>query len=382
MAVIARMAQTSTSQPNLWKPRYAAKAHQEKPQPVQQFTRSRSLREPFDAAELTRKLENYRQELKLEKARRELANKKTLEMAATQPQPARKEVSTAAREEKPTSGIKRAQSVSVPKTLAIGEQPERRRSIMHRSRKQSAQEDTPTEPAKPFIPRVAAKQFANTTTPFKAKNDAAAAQTSSHQVPEPQPKDAKAKDTSNKHILDWSEPVIQPKSSSPPLPSTSDFPDAETTRSRIQALHAFRDTSKTSRPRPLSTALENMREWDAVDNVYSKPTAVLAEEAPIASSGYISALNRPVLREVKDRHDWAQGSQCGDSARQSLHLFRKKDSAHEEAEMAGLRASMRPAAKPRQKSHGDATDRLINDAVKQIREEKRRSSLFNIFKRH
>lgn len=57
MAVVARMAQTSTSQPNLWKPRYAAKAHQEKPQPAQQFTRSRSLREPFDAAELTRKLE-------------------------------------------------------------------------------------------------------------------------------------------------------------------------------------------------------------------------------------------------------------------------------------------------------------------------------------
>lgn len=89
-----------------------------------------------------------------------------------------------------------------------------------------------------------------------------------------------------------------------------------------------------------------------------------------------------MLREVKDRHDWAQGSQCGDSARQSLHLFRKKDSAHEEAEMAGLRASMRPAQKPRQKSHGDASDRLINDAVKQIREERRRSSLFNIFKRH
>lgn len=378
MAVVARMAQTSTSQPNLWKPRYAAKAHQEKPQPAQQFTRSRSLREPFDAAELTRKLENYRQELKLEKARRELANKKA-EMAASQPQSVQKEVSTTAPEQKSASGIKRAQSVSVPKTLAAAEQPERRRSIMHRSRKQSAQDDTPTEPTKPFIPRVAAKQFANTTTPFKAKTDAAS--TPSHQVPEPQPKDAKHKDTSNKHILDWSEPAIQPKSSSPPLASTSEFPDAETTRSRMQALHAFRDTSKTSRPRPLSTALENMREWDAVD-VYSKPPAALPEDAPAASTQYISALNRPVLREVKDRHDWAQGSQCGDSARQSLHLFRKKDSAHEEAEMAGLRASMRPAAKPRQKSHGDATDRLINDAVKQIREERRRSSLFNIFKRH
>lgn len=372
------MAQTSTSQPNLWKPRYAAKAHQEKPQPAQQFTRSRSLREPFDAAELSRKLENYRQELKLEKARRELANKKA-EMAATQPQSVRKEVSTAAPEEKSSSGIKRAKSVSVPKTLTVAEQPERRRSIMHRSRKQSAQDDPTTEPAKPFVPRVAAKQFANTTTPFKAKNDAAS--TPSHQAPEPKPTDLKAKDTSNKHILDWSEPVIQPKSSSPPLPSTSEFPDAEVTRSRMQALHAFRDTSKASRPRPLSTALENMREWDAVD-VYSKPTTHLSEEAPATSSQYISALNRPVLREVKDRHDWAQGSQCGDSARQSLHLFRKKDSAHEEAEMAGLRASMRPAQKPRQKSHGDASDRLINDAVKQIREERRRSSLFNIFKRH
>jgi hypothetical protein len=86
MAVVARMAQTSTSQPNLWKPRYAAKAHQEKPQPAQQFTRSRSLREPFDAAELTRKLESYRQELKLDKARREQVNKKIEAAAATQVQ--------------------------------------------------------------------------------------------------------------------------------------------------------------------------------------------------------------------------------------------------------------------------------------------------------
>lgn len=76
MAAVATMAQTSTSQPNLWKPRYAARQHQEKPQQAQQLGRSRSLREPFDAAELTRKLENYRQELKLEKARRELAQKK------------------------------------------------------------------------------------------------------------------------------------------------------------------------------------------------------------------------------------------------------------------------------------------------------------------
>jgi hypothetical protein len=380
MAVVARMAQTSTSQPNLWKPRYAAKQHQEKPQPTQQFTRSRSLREPFDAAELTRKLENYRSELKLEKARRELANKKAEMAGSTPAQPtAQKDVSTAAPTEKSSSGVKRAQSVSLAKSLVVTEQPERRRSIMHRSRKQSAQEDTPIEPAKPFIPRVAAKQFANTTTPLKGKIDAAAS--TSHQVPEPKPKDVKVKDTSNKHILDWSSPNIQPKSTSPPLPSAAEFPDAETTRTRMQALHAFRDTSKTARPRPLSTALENMREWDAVDNVYSKPHASLPEEtAP--SSQYLSALNRPVLREVKDRHDWAQGSQCGDSARQSLHLFRKKDSAHEEAEMAGLRASMRPTPKPRQKSHGDATDRLVNDAVKQIREERRRSSLFNIFKRH
>jgi hypothetical protein len=378
MAVVARMAQTSTSQPNLWKPRYAAKAHQEKPQPAQQFTRSRSLREPFDAAELTRKLENYRQELKLDKARREQVNKKIEAAAATQVQ--KKQASITVPEEKSTSGLKRSSSVSVPKNLMVTEQPERRRSIMHRSRKQSAQEDTPIEPAKPFVPRVAAKQFANTTTPFKAKIDAAS--TSSDQESETsKPQESKARDRTSKHILDWSEPVIQGKPASPPLPTTAEFPDAEKTRTRMQALHAFRDTSKAGRPRPLSTALENMREWDAVDNIYSKENKAIPEE-PSATSTYISPLNRPALREVKDRHDWAQGSQCGDSARQSLHIFRKKDSAHEEAEIAGLKASIRPAPKQRQKSHGDAGDRLVNDAVKQIREERRRHSLFNIFKRH
>jgi hypothetical protein len=382
MAVVARMAQTSTSQPNLWKPRYAAKQHQEKPQPAQQFTRSRSLREPFDAAELTRKLENYRSELKLEKARRELANKKTEMAAAASAQPSsiqKTEEGLTAPEEKSSSGMKRTQSVSLPKSLMTAEQPERRRSIMHRSRKQSAQDDTPTEPGKPFIPRVAAKQFANTTTPLKKKIDVA---TTSHQAPEPRSQEAKAQDRSSKHILDWSEPVIQGKPASPPLPSTSEFPDAEKTRTRMQALHAFRDTSKAGRPRPLSTALENMREWDpTAENIYSKTTNKCVPEEPSGMPAYVSPLNRPMLREAKDRHDWAQGSQCGDSARQSIHLFRKKDSAHEEAELAGLKAGIRPAPKPRQKSHGDA-DRLINDAVKQIRDERRRSSLFNIFKRH
>ncbi|KAK5999431.1 hypothetical protein QM012_005432 [Aureobasidium pullulans] len=365
------MAQTSTSQPNLWKPRYAAKQHQEKPQPAQQFTRSRSLREPFDAAELTRKLENYRQELKLEKARRERANKKAEQaLGSAQPSTTQQEVTSA--------GVQRTQSFSVQKSITTNEQPERRRSIIHRSRKQSAQEDAPTEPAKPFIPRVAAKQFANTTTPLKEKAETAT--TSSHQTSEPKSKDVKVKDTSRKHVLDWSEPAINNKPASPPLPSTSEYPDAEKTQVRMQALHAFRDASKAGRPRPLSTALENMREWDAVDNVYSKPTKPIQEE-PSAPPAHIHPFNRPALKAA-DRHDWAQGSQCGDSARQSLHLFRKKDSAHEEAEMAGLRASMRPSPKPRQKSHGDASDHLIGDAVKQIREERRRSSLFNIFRRH
>ncbi|KAG9964215.1 hypothetical protein KCU61_g2826, partial [Aureobasidium melanogenum] len=379
MAVVATMAQTSTSQPNLWKPRYAAKQHQEKPQPAQQFTRSRSLREPFDAAELTRKLENYRQELKLEKARRELANKKAEQaLGQAQPPTSQKEVVTAVPEVKSSSGMQRAQSVSVPKSLTANEQPERRRSIIHRSRKQSAQEDTPIEPAKPFIPRVAAKQFANTTTPLKEKPEIPS--TSLHQASEPKPKEIKVKDTSKKHVLDWEEPAIHHKPASPPLPSTLEYPDAEKSQARMHALHAFRDASKAGRPRPLSTALENMREWDAVENVYSKPAKPIHEE-PSASAAPIHPFNRPALKAA-DRHDWAQQSQCGDSARQSLHLFRKKDSAHEEAEMAGLRASMRPAPKPRQKSHGDASDHLIGDAVKQIREERRRSSILNIFRRH
>ncbi|KAG9849760.1 hypothetical protein KCU98_g4661, partial [Aureobasidium melanogenum] len=377
MAVVATMAQTSTSQPNLWKPRYAAQQHQEKPQPAQQFTRSRSLREPFDAAELTRKLENYRQELKLEKARRELANKKA-EQALGPAQPPTTQKDTAAPEVKSSAGMQHAQSVSVPKSSVANEQPERRRSIIHRSRKQSTQEDTPTEPAKPFIPRVAAKQFANTTTPLKEKTETPS--TSSHQASEPKPKEIKVKDTSKKHVLDWSEPAIHNKPASPPLPSTLEYPDAEKSQARMHALHAFRDASKAGRPRPLSTALENMREWDAVDNVYSKPAKPIHEE-PSASPAPIHPFNRPALKAA-DRHDWAQQSQCGDSARQSLHLFRKKDSAHEEAEMAGLRASMRPAPKPRQKSHGDASDHLIGDAVKQIREERRRSSILNIFRRH
>ncbi|KAH0347090.1 hypothetical protein KCU81_g3623, partial [Aureobasidium melanogenum] len=380
MAVVATMAQTSTSQPNLWKPRYAAKQHQEKPQPAQQFTRSRSLREPFDAAELTRKLENYRQELKLEKARREQANKKAEKaLGSAQPPTTQQDVSTTAPEVEANAGSQRAQASSVPKSLIANEQPERRRSLIHRSRKQSAQEDTaPIEPAKPFIPRVAAKQFANTTTPLKEKAETPS--TTSHQASESKPKEVKVKDTSRKHVLDWNEPALHHKPSSPPLPSTLEYPDAEKSQARMQALHAFRDASKAGRPRPLSTALENMRDWDAVDNVYSKPSKPIHEES--ASPAYINPLNRPMLKAA-DRHDWAQGSQCGDSARQSLHLFRKKDSAHEEAEMAGLRASMRPAApKPRQKSHGDASDHLIGDAVKQIREERRRSSLFNIFRRH
>ncbi|KAI5200519.1 hypothetical protein E4T39_05676 [Aureobasidium subglaciale] len=370
------MAQTSTSQPNLWKPRYAAKAHQEKPQQPQQFARSRSLREPFDAAELTRKLENHRSELKLEKARRELANKK-IEMAAASAKPvtAQKEASLAVPEEKSSSGVQRSKSVQAFKTSLVNEQPERRRSILHRSRRQELKEEVNTEPAKPFVPRVAARQFANTTTPMKEKNEGRAAPTttSTHKVTESKPKEVKV----DKHVLDWSEPAIHAKPASPPLPSTAEVPDAEVTQKRMQALHAFRDTSR-SRPRPLSTALENMREWNVPEtNIYSKAPKPIQEE-PVAPV-YIHASNRPAL-VLSDRHDWSQGSQCGDSARASMHIFRKKDSAGEEAELAGLKASMRPS-KPRQKSHGDAPDRMVGDAVKVIRDERRRSIL-NIFKRH
>lgn len=383
MAVVATMAQSSTSQPNLWKPRYAARQHQEKPQQAQQLGRSRSLREPFDAAELTRKLENYRQELKLEKARRELKQKKA-DMATAAPvqsAAAQQEVNKPASETQSNSGVQRSKTVHVPNHVMASEQPERRRSIIHRKPKHEIKEESPVEPAQPYVPRVAAKQFANTTTPLKEKKEGQSSTKPSHNhQPEPKPKEVKVKDTSNKHILDWSEPALNTKPASPPLP-TSEFPDAEKTQARMHALHAFRDASK-SRPRPLSTALENMR-WDPNDsNSYvphpiSKP---VAEEPKAAPTSYIHPANRPALK-LADRHDWSQGSQCGDSARQSLHLFRKKDSVGEEAEIAGLKSGMQRPSKPRQKSHGDASDRLVNDAVKIIRDERRRSIL-NVFRRH
>lgn len=368
MAVVATMAQTSTSQPDLWKPRYAARQHQEQQQQVQKPTRSRSLREPFDAAELTRKLENYRQELKLEKARRELAKKG--DMAPMQAAATSQKETAIPVAKTSTPGVSRAKTAHNPDYQRVTQEPERKRSILHRKPKQEIKEDIPEHAAGPYVPRVAARQFASTTTPLKKKKKE---ESSAPQQPEP-----KVKDTSNKHKLDWDEPALhhRPDSTSPPPPEAL---DAETTQKRIHALHAFRDASK-SRPRPLSTALENLRVWDHDGSNAYMPQPVHEEAEPVRQSEeFAPPTHRPQLKQG-DRHDWSQASQCGDSARQSLHLFRRKDVGNEEAEMVGVRAGAKQ--KPRQRSHGDAGgDRLVSDAVKLIREERRRSIL-GIFRRH
>lgn len=145
----------------------------------------------------------------------------------------------------------------------------------------------------------------------------------------------------------------------------------------MHALRAFRDASK-SRPRPISTALENLRDWDAdSSNAYSRFSAPKPLHEETTESTCIAAADRPALKSG-DRHDWSQESQCGDSARHSLHLFRKKDSAREEAELAGLRAGMR-SSNSRQGARGGSPDRLVSDAVKLIKEERRRS-VFNLFR--
>jgi hypothetical protein len=373
------MAQTSTSQPHLWKPRYAARQHQEQQQQQQshKFTRSRSLREPFDAAELTRKLENYRAELKLDKARRELAQKK----------------STIANVTQSSSATQRARSVPPNKTKSTIDQPERKRSLIYRRHKQQVKEESSTEPSAPYIPRVAARQFATTTTTLSQKKDA---YHHHHQVPAPLERQVSSQsvmDTSNKHKLDWSEPVTLNTNLSPPQ-TEQQSPDAETTQKRMHALHALRNASK-ARPRPLSCALENMREWNpSLSNAYMafSPPKPLYEQVQTYSSSstseYIHPAHRPNLK-LGDRHDWSQASQCGDSARQSLHIFRKKDvlgedKEEEEAGVAGLKPRVnnarRPTTNPRQKSY-ETPDRLVHDAVKLIREERRRSIL-NVFRWH
>lgn len=367
MAVAVKMAQTSTSQPDLWKPRYAARQHQEHQTQHQQLPRSRSLREPFDAAELTRKLENYRQELKLEKARRELAEKKIGSADQVKAAAVLRPEATGSRDRHPKPETQRSTNAQVLGHHNVNVVPERRRSLIHRRPKPEFREE-PTESAGPYVPRVAARQFTATTTPMKKEEQ------TQHQI---QP-ETKIRDTSKKHKLDWNEPVLVPKSASPPPPA-HEAPDAEVTQKRMHALHAFQNASK-SRPRPLSTAFENMRVWDDYDfNPYMNLPPKVEEEPQQQPSEFVPPTNRPLLKHG-DRHDWSQASQCGDSARQSLHLFRRKDAAGEEAELAGLKVNAR--SKPRQKSHGDAQDRLVNDAVKLIREERRRSSILGIFRRH
>lgn len=346
-----------------------------------------SPKEPFDAGLLSLKLESYRQELKLEKARHQMAVKKAVsreELSSSLPGSATKLSFVLPSEEKKTtstvsdpandsSGVQRSKSLNASQILNVPEKPERKRSLIHR-RTNPQEEPKDGSPSAPYVPRCAAKQFKSTTTPAKEKQKGEMKSTAvkEEQKSETNPVPLK-KPRSPKHKLDWEEPI--PKATAAPVVMAETPTDATARRAALLSIH---NTAVNPRQRPLSTALDNLRICELEQNPYilssslRQPQDTQHEEVSAASQFQ----QRPHLKS--DRHDWSQASQCGDSARVSLHL-RRKDIASENAEIAGLRPGKN---KRRQKSHGDAPDGMVNEAVRLIREEKKKHSIFGVFRRH
>lgn len=390
------MAQVSARKPfrlSRYKPNEFTKRSQPT-EPVVQPSGGSRQKQPFDPSELSRRLEAYQQDLKIAKAKR-LAQEKSWESAS---ETDRKDSSQGEGDKQDPRNVETVEEEVV--VIADPERVERPESIRQLSRPNARRVSSARARRNPpgtYLPRYAAKQLSATTTPLqitplkgarkaegarKSEGPATGGDDASDVSPPIQA-------TQEKKILDG---TSIPKSIGRVVASESDI-NTFMDRGRSVMLPSTTSTShsfspRTTQPRPLSTALENMSIVDD-DNQESNPY-MLQKPRHQEQNGLTDHTDadrhapkdhRPVLKDL-NRHDWSQASQCGDSARQSLHLsnFWRKDHGSE----ISRHAQPQGGAKQRGKSQGDLSENhtMIADAVKLVKQERRRSSLIGFLKRH
>lgn len=376
------------------------------PQPKQQVTVRPSggsrQTQPFDPSELSRRLEIYRQDQNLVRARREIAELSRKNTDETTPSSHGRNDSGHNSEHKTESGsgeedesgeqevileIERPRSAKVPKpeSIKLPSRPRQDRRISSSRGKRG--------PPGPFVPRFAAKQFSATTTPLPTKSskqtdrksefDSACAFKAKHNF------------TDDLHMQKPTERVAGNN------PDLAGFKDRR--RSDIHFPQSGKSTTKSprgasvaaSRPRPLSTALENLNILDDDEddiNPYIPSSQQKTNRSRHDQAGFETYLqrdqhrpdphNRPVIKYHDHQNDWSQASQYGDSARNSLHLhniWRKDHSG--DAEKA-TQSSSDAKQRARKQSDESGSQTMIADAAKQVNNERRRSSIMNFLKRH
>lgn len=382
--------------------------------------------QPFDPSELSRRLELYQRELKLARAKREIAelnerHRKAQEALSLQDrndsghdsegktetasieEPAESEEETA---EDAAAATEENENQAEPVRLPELQKPASIRRPRPRSRPSSAR--ARRNPAGTYFPRFAAKQFAATTTPLATKAPANKPSSSSSKQQDsidatdvPKPKQTFA--DIDPDVLQKPKPIFadgftpkQAFATGPGVPRAVErvgagVPDLDTTRDRRRSAMLFSDLGSpssartahnaTTRPRPLSTALENLKFLDDDNDVDRNPYLPSAQQTQgtteVERQGVAKDQSaRPVLRYHDHQHDWSQASQCGNSARSSLHLHSiwRRESVGKKGD-----------AKQRGKSQGDVSDSnqtMVAHAVKLVKEDRKRSSLLGFFKRH
>lgn len=432
-----------------------------------------SEKQPFNPDELSRKLSLYQQELKLARVKRELA---ALENRGDTVSPHERNDSGHDEESDGKSfsaPTERDESWTEPEHSPAHKRPSSRSQPRPRSRSErrpiSKLQNHRSNPTGTYFPRVAAKQFAATTTsawtaPSPKKGSKS---TSSKRQDKSQPSTADSKMLPDSKGLfadlptvDGFKPFECTLTSSPNLARAATTSGARADSRRSAFLNPEYNPqnpdessqSHTFRPRPLSTALENLNalctkgEYAEEENPYMSPLSPTTKYPSQSNNNNndddnrrreskISSIReqqdreaeqraaekkepRPSLKYNDHRHDWSQQSQCGDSPRSSLHLssmWNRKQSAPMELGTSssasankshrslkprfGAGADPRPPIRSRLKSTGDiesttATEcvgadmgvrsdqHLVANAVKLVKEERRRSIFHGLLKRH
>ncbi|KAL1305283.1 hypothetical protein AAFC00_002190 [Neodothiora populina] len=364
---------------------------------------------PFDPFELSRRLELYQQDQELATARRESARK-----AADSTRPAGDRNDSAHDDEtkgcedkddssdltnyeevdevNPNAGEDKDEVQTQTQPQSQRRRPESSRQLTRprADRKASSSRARRSQPGT-YFPKYAAKQFSATTNTLPAKP---ASKSEKSKKPDSDPVSPK-------------QPFVEPpmpKRMERVMASESDLDKFKDRRRSVMLPSTtdhnsnFAHSSRTSRPRPLSTALEHLSIADDQDaNPYMLSTAPLpAEKTQLndysGATHYVALEPRPTLAQHHDhnRNDWSQASQCGDSTphfSHHLHSIWKKDGGA----AAGSDNARRPqhgetAAAPRRGTsagtHGGSDQTMISDAVKLVKEERRRSSILGFLKRH
>lgn len=298
----------------------------------------RRTNEPFDANELCRRLEVYRQEQKLAKLRRDhkLALKSAEKTGGFVPRVAAKQFQATTTVKKPTDG---------------GKENEKRPAESHSTRlddERIEHVDTTGNLKRALAAKILQERNENRTT-------------TSISVPSLNPVGNKNKENQSSSIKRRDSQALR-------------------ARELNQAYNGPR-----IRPRPLSTALENLSIEEPEETTQSNVDIPLLCTSPPPKEE-----ERPPLRP-HDRPNWAQGSQV-DLHQHMLHVpssWKRGDKGgnNEQQQQGQTRASAGVVGrgKPRQKSHGDTPENLVGEAVKLIRHEertRRRSSILGMFKRH